>query len=218
MSAIKGRSLQGGGTPRAKARSKRMQDPNRHFVPPPTTSRREFIVDGVDEGFRNVIYAMVMGLQRLAACREAFGTYLGLTGSQFAVLMGTAYRQGRNGVTIKQLSDHVLLASTHVTTEVNRLRRKDLLTKQPNSGDRRSVLVYLTPLGERAVRAVTPIVRSVNDALFASISARELEVTARVLKMVAHNGGEALARARAQRWNGLTPRRARGRSGGASIS
>lgn len=166
------------------------------FVPELTTSRREFIVDGRDENFRDIIYAMVLGLQRLAACREAFGSYLGLTGSQFAVLIGAAYRQGRNGVTIKELSNHVLLAATHVTTEVKRLMRKNLLAKRPNRDDGRSVLVYLTPRGEAAVRAVTPVVRAVNDALFAGIAARELAIAGRVLKAVGRNGEDALARAR----------------------
>jgi DNA-binding MarR family transcriptional regulator len=215
VAARNGRSRRGDGSG-ARRREKRDAGGNAPFVPDLTTSRREFIVDGRDENFRNIIYAMVLGLQRLAACREAFGSYLGLTGSQFAVLIGAAYRQERNGVTIKELSDHVLLASTHVTTEVKRLMRKNLLAKRPNRDDGRSVLVYLTPGGEEAVRAVTPVVRAVNDALFAGIAARELAIAGRVLKTIGRNGEEALARARALRRERLPGNRASGRAGTAA--
>ena len=57
------------------------------------------------------------------ACRDAFGRELDLTPSQFVVLMGVAHCQGTEGVTIRELADHVALASTHVTTEVGRLER-----------------------------------------------------------------------------------------------
>ena len=73
--------------------------------------------------------------------------FLSLTASQFIVLIGTAYRQGREGVSIRTLADHTQLAATHVTTEVGRLIGKGLLTKQASTRDRRSVLVRLTPQG-----------------------------------------------------------------------
>lgn len=219
MPTIRGRVRRPGPRQNAPAAGrKRRHGTGKAFVPPLTISRPEFITGGIDADFRNVIYAMVLGLQRLMACREAFGSHLGLTGSQFAVLIGTAYRQGRDGVTIKDLSDHVLLAATHVTTEVGRLMRKGLLVKRPNSQDRRSVLVCLTARGEAAVRAVTPVVRDVNDILFAGIGARELQAAGRVLKMVALNSDAALEHTRAPRRGERPRRRSVQRAGGAAGS
>ena len=77
--------------------------------------------------FRQSLYLMVFAFSRLQTCREAFGRALGLTGTQFAVLIGTAYRQGHEGVSIRALADHIQLAPTHVTTEVGRLIGKGLL-------------------------------------------------------------------------------------------
>ena len=88
------------------------------------------------------------------------------------MLIGTAYRQGSEGVSIRGLADHTQLAATHVTTEVGRLIGKGLLTKQASTRDRRSVLVRLTPKGEDAIRAVNPLLRRVNDLLFAERVAR----------------------------------------------
>ncbi len=136
---------------------------------------------------------MVLAFSRLIACREAFGRALALTGSQFAVLVGTAYRQGRDGVSIRALANHVQLAPTHVTTEVGRLVRKGLLAKRVNRRDRRGVLVTLSPKGEAAVRKISPFLRQVNDLLFQDIGRKELAALTRFLRVFLRNGEEALA-------------------------
>ena len=136
---------------------------------------------------------MVLAFGRLQTCREAFGRAIGLTGSQFAVLIGTAYRQQSEGVSIRALADHVQLAPTHVTTEVGRLTRKGLLSKRANERDRRGVLVRLTPTGESALIKLAPFLRRVNDLLFANISRREFDAVARFLTTFALNTEYALA-------------------------
>src|SRR3984885_7664396 len=105
---------------------------NDAYRPPVTISRKEFLGRGSDSEFRRSIYAMVQSVGRLLTCRDAFGKELDLTPSQFVVLMGVAHAQGSEGVTIRELAEHVALASTHVTTEVGRLERVGFLTKQPS--------------------------------------------------------------------------------------
>ncbi len=167
------------------------------FHPPQTISRAEFLTEGRDDRFRETIYLMVESLDRLVSCREAFGRHIGLTASQFAVLIGTAYRQGESGVTIGDLANHIALAQPHVTTEVGRLKRRGLLSKRPNAADRRSVLVCLTPAGEDAVLRVSPLVREVNDLLFQGISAEDLEAVRAVSSRLVVNAEFALAALRA---------------------
>ena len=101
----------------------------REFVPPLTVSHPQLLVSGSDEKFREMLYLMVFGFGRLQSFREAFGRAISLTASQFVVLIGTARRQGSDGVSIRDLSDHTHLAATHVTTEVGKLIGKGLLTK-----------------------------------------------------------------------------------------
>jgi DNA-binding MarR family transcriptional regulator len=186
------------------------------YRPPTTISREEFLQEGSDEAFREIIYAMVLGLGRLLACRERFGRALGLTGSQFAVLIGVAYRQGADGVAIRDLAAHVLLAPPHVTSEVGRLMRKGLLAKEPSPVDRRSVLVSLTAEGEAAVGRIAPLVRSTNDLLFAGIGREELEGAGTVMRQLARNSEGALheLRARRPRAGPAKGRRARAGDGG----
>jgi DNA-binding MarR family transcriptional regulator len=156
----------------------------------------EIVRDGDDLRFRETLYLMALGFGRLQSFREAFGRLLSLTGSQFIVLIGTAYRQGSEGVSIRALADHTQLAATHVTTEVGRLIGKGLLTKTANARDRRSVLVRLSSQGEAAVRAVNPLLRRVNDQLFQNVSRAEFETVSRFLTTFALNSEYALAEVR----------------------
>ena len=162
------------------------------FSPPLTVSHRELLTDGDDVKFRRSLYLMVLAFSRLATCREAFGRALGLTGSQFAVLIGTAYRQGEEGVSVRALADHIQLAPTHVTTEVGRLIIRGLLTKAVNGRDRRGVLIRLSAQGEAAVREIAPFVRRVNDLLFGGVSRREFAAVSAFLSRFVANTEDAL--------------------------
>lgn len=146
------------------------------FKIPTTISRKDFFRNGSDDWFRDALYRLVQMLSRLIVCREAFGRKLGLTGSQFTVLIGVAYRQGDAGITIAALSNYIGLAATHVTTEVGRLIRKGLLVKRPNESDGRSVLISLSPKGEAAVKEVSTMVRNINDLLFKNIDRKQFDV------------------------------------------
>jgi DNA-binding MarR family transcriptional regulator len=144
---------------------------------------------------------MFLAFGRLQTCREAFGRALAasgteLTGSQYAVLMGTAYRQRAEGVSIRALADHVQLAPPHVTTEVGRLIRKGLLTKRANAQDRRGVLVKLSRKGEQALLRVVPFVRQINDLLFDNVSRNDFAVLSQFLKVFALNSERAIAEIR----------------------
>jgi DNA-binding MarR family transcriptional regulator len=182
----------------------------REFVAPATVSLPPMLTDGSDVAFRETIYLMVLAFGRLHSCREAFGRALSLTAPQFIVLIGTAHRQGAEGVTIRGLADHTQLAATHVTTEVGRLIAKGLLTKQANTRDRRSVLVRLSARGEAAIRSVNPLLRRVNDQLFKNVSRQEFAVVSRFLARFAHNSEDALIEIRrAERERAAQPGSAR---------
>jgi MarR family transcriptional regulator, organic hydroperoxide resistance regulator len=182
-----------------------MQRDEDHAFPPPTVSRPDLLDGGGDDWFRSVIYRLVQAADRFQRCREGFGQEEGLTGNQYLVLMGVAYLGRDGGVSVAGLAAHLGLAAPHVTTEVGRLLRRDLLDKRTNPEDRRGVLVSLTGEGEAAVRRIIDVVRPVNDILFDGISQAELEATLSVSRRLVQNADLAiaqLARLRAQRADG----------------
>ncbi len=136
------------------------------------------------------------GVRTSAYLLRRYGRTIALTGSQFAVLIGTAYRQGKEGVSIRALADHVQLAPTHVTTVVGRLVRKGLLTKRANERDRRSVSIRLTSKGEATVIKLAPFLRGINDLLFQNISRRDFETVSKFLTNLALNREYALTETR----------------------
>jgi DNA-binding MarR family transcriptional regulator len=166
------------------------------FAPPTTITLSPMLRADGDVAFRETLYLMALAFDRLHTCREAFGRSLGLSPPQFIVLIGTAYQQGAEGVSIRELSDHTQLASTHVTTEVGRLIGMGLLTKRASLRDRRSVQVRLSAAGEDAVRAVNPLQRRINDLLFADISRDDFAAVSRFLERLALNSEYALAEIR----------------------
>jgi MarR family transcriptional regulator, organic hydroperoxide resistance regulator len=166
------------------------------FMPPATITLPQMLLSGNDLAFRETLYMMFQAFGRLSSFREAFGKELSLTASQFIVLIGTAYRQGSEGVSIRTLSDHTQLAATHMTTEVGRLIGKGLLSKTANERDRRGVLVRLTPKGETAVLEITPLLRRVNDRLFQNVSRENFATVSRFLSNFALNSEYALAELR----------------------
>jgi DNA-binding MarR family transcriptional regulator len=168
----------------------------RKYSLPVTISRKDYLKGGSDSAFRESIYVMVQSVSRLLKCRDAFAHALGLTASQFAVMMGTGSQQGADGVSIKKLADHVALAPTHVTTEVGRLERKKILQKRPSPSDGRSVLVSLSPTGEQEIARMAPLVRSVNDLLFKDISPEALAVASDVARTLIANSEYAMAELR----------------------
>lgn len=180
-------------TRRKKASGAPSSGGRRQFTVPTTISRKDFFRDGSDDWFRDALYRLVQTLSRLIVCREAFGRKLGLTGSQFTVLIGVAYRQGDTGITIAALSNYIGLAATHVTTEVGRLIRKDLLVKRPNESDGRSVLISLSPEGEAAVDEVSTMVRNINDLLFKNIDRKRFEMVNEFAKVLLTNSEYAIA-------------------------
>jgi len=187
--------------------TKKRQAPLAVYKPPATISRSDYLRGGSDAAFREAIYALVQSVGRLLTCREAFGRSLDLTASQFAVLMGVAYQQGRDGVTVRDLSDHIALAPTHVTTEVGRLVLRGLLVKKPSSSDRRSVLVSLSRQGETAIGEVAPFVRAINDLLFKDISSEQLETAKAVARTLFRNSDHVLVELRRRNRASKAPRR-----------
>lgn len=166
------------------------------YTPPLTISHEALLANGGDHQFRAAVYLMNMVLSRLQTCRESFGALLGLTGTQFAVLLGVAHEQNGSGVTIRKLADHLSIAAPHVTTEVGRMVDMGLLMKDRHDTDRRSVLTKLTSKGREYVEQVSPVVLKINDYLFEGVEETEFKALLSCFSKISINSERALAELR----------------------
>lgn len=164
----------------------------RPFRPALSVSHEAMLVDGNDETFRHVLFLTRLAADRLATFREAIGRTIGLSGNQYVILLSIAHAQGQGGVTVRDVARYTLMASTHVTTQAGALIKKGLIRKKPNGEDRRSVLLSLTPKGEKAMETIAPLRQKFNDAFFVGVSRSALLAAGNVLEQVAANSERAL--------------------------
>ncbi len=85
-----------------------------------------------------------------------------LTPSQFFVF--NALCMG-DGITVGEIGERVYLDSSTLTGIIDRMERSGYVARRPNPGDRRSVLVYLTP----KARELSPRILEFADELDATL-------------------------------------------------
>lgn len=139
------------------------------------------LVGGNDEVFRRVIHGLVVAEGRLSGIRAGFGRAIGLSGAQYTILMAVARLQGGTGVGICAVASHLRVATSHITTEVGKLVAAGLLVKRADTSDGRAVRVGLSEDGMATIRRVAPLVREINDMLFAGVTRAQFESLERFL-------------------------------------
>ena len=144
--------------------------------PPITTIRPELTRDGTGERFRHLVNDLLTIAVRMDAVRARFAGLIGVTPPQYSILVTVAHLESRaDGAAVGAVAEHMHVSGAFVTAETGRLARRGLVAKRPNPEDGRSVLVSLTPKGEKALEAALPHIRAVNDVFFGKLGADEFE-------------------------------------------
>jgi DNA-binding MarR family transcriptional regulator len=142
-------------------------------VLPLSITRPEIVIDGSDREFRRLIHRMLIGAVRLDAVRESIAERIGVSGTQYTMLMSVLHLQGAAGISIGGLADYLEVTGPHVTAIVNKLVAHGFVRKAVNPKDRRGVLVRLTPMGRKRLLQAFDFIASVNDRLFEGVGREE---------------------------------------------
>lgn len=145
---------------------------------PLSVTRPEILIDGSDREFRRLIHRMLIGQARLAAVRECIAERIGVSGTQYTMLMSVLHLQGAAGVSIGALADYLEVTGPHVTGIVGRLVAGGFVRKAVNPKDRRGVLVKLTPAGRKKLLQAFAFISAVNDRLFEGVGREEYRALA----------------------------------------
>ncbi len=167
---------------------------DRFYAPPVSVSRPACLENGSDERLRAMLHALFVTAARFEQVRGAFGRRLGATGPQYTILAAIAERQYETGVGIRALADHLHVAPSHITTEVNKLVSLGLVEKRANPADGRGVLARLSRAGEAALDRLGPFRRAINDILFDELSRADFQALARMFDRLLVNTERALDR------------------------
>jgi DNA-binding MarR family transcriptional regulator len=166
----------------------------RGYAPPLSVARPACLENGRDDRLRALLHALFVTAARFEDVRGAFGRRIGASGPQYTILAAIAERQGGAGVGIRALADHLHVAPSHITTEVNKLAALGLVEKRANPADGRGVLVRLARAGETALDRLGPFRREINDILFDGIARAEFLALAKSFERFLVNTERALDR------------------------
>src|SRR5436190_2967050 len=145
---------------------------------PLSVTRPEILVEGSDREFRRLIHRMLIGSARLAAVRESIAERIGVSGTQYTMLMSVLHLQGSAGISITGLADYLEVTGPHVTGVIGKLAARGFVRKAVNPKDRRGVLVRLTPQGRKRLLAAFDFICNVNDRLFEGVTREDYRAVA----------------------------------------
>jgi DNA-binding MarR family transcriptional regulator len=153
-----------------------------------TVSLPEFLVAGSDLQFRDFVADLFAAVAGMQALRRALAASVSLSASEFSVLLAIWHLQKKGCVGITAIANHLHAAAANITVEVSKLVRADLVRKTPHVQDSRAVKLALTTKGEATLNHLAPLLRRINDRLFAGNSP---EAIASIKKFLRHVGGES---------------------------
>lgn len=161
-------------------------------MPATTVTRPELLTEGSDEAFRGFIHDFLAFAARVTEVRAGFGEFLGMSGSAYTTLIAIAHLQGRDGVGVNEVADHLHLSGAFVTIEVGKLVKQGLVQKRVNREDRRRVLLTITGKARAMLARLVAVQAPVNDALFGCLTAKEFQTMKDILARLVPCGDEAL--------------------------
>ena len=149
---------------------------------PPTVSKRELLDPGgkSDRRFRQFLYDFSVLGSYIERARAYLAGQLGISPSEYNILMVIAQYQGRNGIGVTQIARHLHSTTAFITSEVRKLEGIGFVSKRRNPSDGRGVLLKLTPPGSSRVRSIGRKRLFVNDQLFRSLSGRDFQNLSRI--------------------------------------
>ncbi|WP_170328231.1 MarR family winged helix-turn-helix transcriptional regulator [Ruegeria arenilitoris] len=138
-----------------------------------TVSLDEFVNDGKDEKFRELLSVMYGFASRFQGIRKELARNLELSVTDFSVLMALYTAEDAEGLRVRLIADRLHIAAANVTASINNLEREGWIEKREDSTDSRALNISLSRKGRKALDSFTIKLRSVNDTWFAGITEDE---------------------------------------------
>ncbi|SFB07092.1 MarR family transcriptional regulator, 2-MHQ and catechol-resistance regulon repressor [Lentibacillus halodurans] len=101
--------------------------------------------------------------------------------SEFAVLEAL-YHKG--DLTVKQISEAVLINTGSMTYVIDKLEARDLLERRPCKNDRRAVYIHITDEGRQLMDDIFPKHQKAIEEIFQNVTAEEKKAAIDILKRI----------------------------------
>src|SRR3984893_1475824 len=146
---------------------------SRSIATRPTVSRPELLVGLSDHAFRQFVHDTLAFSARLQQVRGQLGQVIGLSGTQYTVLIAIAHLRAMDErVGVNLVADHLHFSGAFITIEINKLVAAGLVEKETDPEDRRRVVLGITPKARGVVNELGPGQRPATALLYSCLSAR----------------------------------------------
>jgi MarR family transcriptional regulator, organic hydroperoxide resistance regulator len=160
----------------------------------PLTASSPILVSGKsDHSLRKLLYDFFTVSARMETVKRYLGERLGLTAPQYTIIMAVAELQGKIGVSVGRVGEHLHVSGPFVTMESGKLLKKGFLERNSDLQDRRLSLLSLSPTGAKALQSLFPELQQINDVFFELGSRAEFERLCKTLEKLVGNSQRALA-------------------------
>jgi len=168
------------------------------YLARPSVSAPGLLRAGSDRLFQKLVFNLFTISARIERIRVHFASRMGISGPQYSLLRAVALLQGKEGVRIGVVAEHLHVTSTFVTAQSGLLAQRGFLRKKEDATDRRVSLLSLTLKGERLVDEIIEQVRPINDIFFGGLHKGEFEALSAILERLVESSRNAIIRISSQ--------------------
>jgi DNA-binding MarR family transcriptional regulator len=162
------------------------------YTAPASISAPSLLRAGGDRVFEKLVFDLFTISARIEQVRLHLASRAGISGPQYSVLRAVASLQGKEGVSIGIVAEHLHVTSTFITTQSRLLAERGLLKKKEDARDRRVSRLSLTLKGERLVDEVVDEVRPINDTFFGGLQRAEFDALATIMAKLVDSSRRAI--------------------------
>jgi DNA-binding MarR family transcriptional regulator len=149
-------------------------------------------LDEHEDLFRQFVHATMAFASRMQVIRKALGSAIGLSGTQYTILISIARRERKGGVGLTYISERLHFTPAFATIEINKLVAAGLVNKKENPDDRRRVLLSITPRARQLLRSLKSLQGPANNLLFEGLTPGDLDSLRDKMEQLANNANRAL--------------------------
>ena len=131
----------------------------------------------------SVFVALLKAADALSQEAEQVVRSHGLTGAQYNVLRILRGAEP-NGLACKQIGDRMISHDPDMTRLLDRMEKRELITRERQTDDRRVVLTRITPHGLELLKKLDEPVRALHQQQFRHMQAGRLKALAQLLEDV----------------------------------
>jgi len=168
------------------------------YLAPPSVSAPSLLRAGSDRAFQKLVFDLFTISARIERVRVHIASRMGISGPQYSLLRAVASLQGKEGVSIGTVAEHLHVANTFITAQSGVLVRRGLLKKEEDAIDRRVSRLTLTSKGERLVDQIVEEARPINDVFFGGLQKGEFETLSAVVEKLVDSSRNAMVQISSQ--------------------